>query len=222
MTTSPKGNNQPSRLARLVKVLILIGAIVSLNFSGGWIANQIEFQLYPRHEPILNMIILGSFALYILLMTLPFMPGIEVGLALMLFLGAKGVFIVYCCTIIALSISYAIGRKIPPDNFAKVLGWLYLKKAKDLVMQLDNMPRNMRAEYLQQKAPNKIAPYLLKHRYLTIAALLNLPCNALIGGGGGIGLISGMSGIVSYPRYVLLIALAISPVPITIMLKSFI
>lgn len=213
-------NKQPSRIVRIIKILILIGAIVLLNFGGGWVANQIEFQLYPRHEPMLNIIILGSFALYILLMTLPFMPGIEIGLALMLFLGAKGVIIIYCCTIIALSISYAMGRKIPPRLFAKVLDWLYLKKARNLVIDIEHMPHNERVRFLQDKAPSKIAPYLLKHRYLMIAALLNLPCNALIGGGGGIGVISGMSGIMTYPRYLALVALAISPVPVTIIVKS--
>ncbi len=222
MVVAFRENKQPTRLVRIIKVLILIGALVFLNFGGGWIANQIEFQLYPRHEPMLNIIILGSFALYILLMTLPFMPGIEIGLALMLFLGAKGVFIIYCCTLIALSISYAIGRKIPPTLFAKALDWLYLKKARTLVIDMAHMPHNERVRFLQDKAPSRIAPYLLKHRYLTIAALLNLPCNALIGGGGGIGIISGMSGIMTYPRYLTLVAIAISPVPLMIILKSFI
>jgi hypothetical protein len=60
----------------------------------------------------------------------------------------------------------------------------------------------------------------LNHRYLAIATLLNLPCNAVIGGGGGIGLIVGMSGLITYPRYLLLIAVAISPVPIAIVLKG--
>jgi hypothetical protein len=210
----------PSRSARGIKLLLLIVVIVLLNSGGGWLAHQVNFQLYPRHEPVLHLMILGSFGLYILLMTLPFMPGIEIGLALMLFLGSKGVFLVYLCTLVALSISFSIGRKIPPKSFSKFLDWLHLKKARNLVLEMESLSLDERMTILREKAPAKLAPHLLKYRYLTIAALLNLPCNALIGGGGGIGLIVGMSGIITYPRYLLLIAVAISPVPIMIILKG--
>jgi hypothetical protein len=210
----------PSRSVRCIKILLLIAVVVLLNSGGGWLAHQINFQLYPRHEPYLHYVILGSFGLYILLMTLPFMPGIEIGLALMLFLGSKGIILVYLCTLIALSISYLIGRKIPLQKFAIFLDWLYLKKARDLVLEMESLSLDERLVLLQKKAPAKIAPHFLKHRYLAIAVLLNLPCNALIGGGGGIGLITGMSGLITYPRYLLLIAVAISPVPITIILKG--
>lgn len=213
-------NTQPPKSARLTKLLILLAVVLLLNSGGGWLAHQVDFQLYPRHEPMLHLIILSSFGLYIILMTLPFMPGIEVGLTLMLFLGGKGVVLVYVCTLIALSISYVIGRKFPPKLVARLLGWLYLNKARDLVLEMEGMPHNQRISFLQKKAPTKIAPHLLKHRYLAIACLLNLPCNALIGGGGGIALVSGMSGIITYPRYLLLIAVAISPVPIAIIIKG--
>lgn len=210
----------PSRSVRGIKLLLLIVVIVLLNSGGGWLAHQVNFQLYPRHEPVLHLMILGSFGLYILLMTLPFMPGIEVGLALMLFLGSKGVFLVYLCTLVALSISFSIGRKIPPKSFSKFLDWLHLKKARDLVLEMESLSLDERMTILREKAPAKLAPHLLKYRYLTIAVLLNLPGNALIGGGGGIGLIVGMSGIITYPRYLLLITIAISPVPIMIILKG--
>jgi len=163
---------------------------------------------------------LGSFGLYILLMTLPFMPGIEIGLTLMLFLGSKGVVLVYLCTLIALSISFLIGQKIPLQRFAKFLDWLHLKKARDLILEMETLSPGERVTTLHKKAPAKIVPHLLNHRYLAIAILLNLPCNAVIGGGGGIGLIVGMSGLITYPRYLLLIAVAISPVPIAIILKG--
>jgi len=210
----------PSRSARCIKLLLLIVVVVLLNSGGGWMAHQINFQLYPRHEPYLHLVILGSFGLYILLMTLPFMPGIEIGLTLMLFLGSKGVVLVYLCTLIALSISFLIGQKIPLQKFAKFLNWLHLKKARDLILEMATLSPGERVTTLHKKAPAKIVPHLLNHRYLAIAILLNLPCNAVIGGGGGIGLIVGMSGLITYPRYLLLLAVAISPVPIAIILKG--
>jgi hypothetical protein len=44
-----------------------------------------------------------------------------------------------------------------------------------------------------------------------IALVLNLPGNALIGGGGGIGLIAGMCRMFPFPKYVLLVSFAITP-----------
>ena len=210
----------PSRSVRCIKILLLITVLVLLNSGGGWLAHQINFQLYPRHEPYLHLVILGSFGLYILLMTLPFMPGIEIGLTLMLFLGSKGVILVYCCTLIALSISFLIGQRIPLQKFAKFLGWLHLKKARDLILEMEPLSSGERVAILHKKAPARIVPHLLNHRYLAIALLLNLPCNAVIGGGGGIGMIVGMSGLITYTRYLLTIAVSISPVPIVILLKG--
>jgi len=210
----------PSRSVRCIKILLLITVVVLLNSGGGWLAHQINFQLYPRHEPYLHLVILGSFGLYILLMALPFMPGIEIGLTLMLFLGSKGVILVYCCTLIALSISFLIGQRIPLQKIAKFLRWLHLKKARDLILEMEPLTPSERVAILHKKAPARIIPNLLNHRYLTIALLLNLPCNAVIGGGGGIGMIVGMSGLINYTRYLLTIAVSISPVPIVIFLKE--
>ena len=210
----------PSRIVHFLKLVLFITVLVLLNSGGGWLAHQINFQLYPRHEPALHLIILGGVALYMILMALPFMPGIEIGLTLMLFLGSKGLIFVYLCTLIALSVSFLIGRKFPPQIFAKLLDWLYLQKARDLVLEMATLSPPERVALLHKKTPAKVTTQFLKHRYLAIALLLNLPGNAVIGGGGGIGLIAGMSGIISYPRYLLLIAVAISPVPIAILLNG--
>jgi len=48
---------------------------------------------------LLQLLILGSALLYILLMAIPFMPGIEIGLALMILLGYKGALLIYLCTL---------------------------------------------------------------------------------------------------------------------------
>jgi hypothetical protein len=205
---------------RWLKLLALALLIALLNWGGGWLAHVINIQIYPRHEPAMHLIILCSFALFTLLMALPFMPGIEIGLALMMFLGGKGVFLVYLCTLLALSLSYLIGRKIPPTRIAGLLNWLGLHRARDLVRQLAPLDAGERLALLSARAPSRLAPFLIRHRYLVIAVLLNLPGNALIGGGGGLGLIAGMSGILRYPRYLLLLAFAVAPVPVVIYTKG--
>jgi hypothetical protein len=97
------------------------------------------------------------------------------------------------------------------------LGWLHLYKAQDLLLQLEPLNSEEKLNFLLRSAPTKVIPFLLKHRYLAIAIALNLPGNALIGGGGGIGLISGMSRLYPFPRYILLVSLAITPLPLLLL-----
>lgn len=218
MTSSTQAANPKS--ARLVKLVLLLLIVVALNLGGTWLTHQINFQLFPRHEPILHAIVLGTAVLYVLLMATPFMPGIELGLALMLMLGNKGALLVYLCTLVALLISFAVGRKLPPRLVYRFLSWLHLRRAAALVRQLEPLNQEQRLELLNEKAPTRIAPFLLKHRYLTIAAILNLPGNALIGGGGGIGLVVGMSKIIPFHAYTALVAVAVAPVPLWFFLQG--
>ncbi|MEI2773308.1 MAG: hypothetical protein V9G98_22115 [Candidatus Competibacter sp.] len=208
------------KTARFLKLMVLLVIIVALNVGGTWLSHLIDFQLFPRHEPILHAIVLVAVVLYIVLMATPFMPGIEIGLALMMLLGNKGAILVYLCTLAALSVSFAIGRKIPSRFIDLLLNWLHLYKASALVRQLESLNQQERLEFLYEKAPSRIAPFLLHHRYLAIAVVVNLPGNALIGGGGGIGLVAGMSKIIPFHGYLMVLAIAIAPVPLWFFLQG--
>jgi hypothetical protein len=48
--------------------------------------------------------------------------------------------------------------------------------------------------------------------------VVNLPGNILIGGGGGISLMAGTSGLYSLPRFLCTIAIGISPVPLAFLI----
>lgn len=203
-----------SKSKRFVKFLLFVLIVVSINIGGTWLAHQIEFQLFPRHDLMLQFMVFGSTLLYVLLMTIPFMPGIEVGLALMILLGSKGALLVYLCTVMALAISFIIGRKMPPHLIMQLLNWFHLYRASALVAQLEPLDQQQRLKYLYEKAPTKLVPFLLKHRYLAIVAILNLPGNAFIGGGGGISVIAGMSKIFPFYVFILLVAVAVAPIPL--------
>jgi hypothetical protein len=138
----------------------------------------------------------------------------------MLLLGSKSALLIYLCTLIALSISYTIGRFFPLHIVRRFLDWLYLEKASELVSLLEPLNQQKRLEFLNRKTPSKIAPFLLKHRFVTLAVVLNLPGNALIGGGGGIGLVVGMSKLVSFYKYFLVMAVAILPVPLCVYIQG--
>jgi len=217
MSESRLAPAETSKIRRLLKISLIVGFLVLLNYGGSLVVEQINFQLWPQHEHMMIIMLWFSIVVYVLWMAIPFVPGVELGLALMVMLGPKGVFLVYLCTLLSLSLSFTIGRLMPLNVFARFFGWLHLHKAQDLVLQLETLNSEERLDFLMRTAPSKVTPFLLKHRYLMIAIALNLPGNALIGGGGGIGLISGMSRLYPFPRYILLVSLAITPLPILIL-----
>jgi hypothetical protein len=202
------------RTKRFLKISLVFGLLVLLNYGGRLVVEQINFQLWPEHENLMITVFWLSVAVYVLWMAMPFVPGIELGLAIMVMLGPKGVVLVYLCTLLSLSLSFALGRLIPLKSFSRFLGWLHLQKAKNLVLQLEPLNSEEKLDFLLRTAPSRIIPYLLKHRYLMIAVALNLPGNVIIGGGGGIGVIAGMSNLCPFPKYLLFVSLAITPLPI--------
>ena len=210
--TGHRGLSSASR--RTVGLLLFVAVVLALNLGGSWLTRQIEFQVFPRHDAMLEAVVLVAAALYVLLMALPFMPGIELGLALLVLLGAQGAILVYACTVTALCLSFALGRWLPPRYAVRALGALHLDRAATLVAELEPLAPHQRLQRLAANAPTRLVPFLLRHRHLTVAVALNLPGNALIGGGGGIGLVVGMSGLMPWRHYVAVIALAVAPVPL--------
>ncbi|WP_300319898.1 hypothetical protein [Accumulibacter sp.] len=204
----------PAKSVRWLRIALVVAAVVALNVGGSWLAQLLEFQVFPRHDAMLLAVVLATTALYLLLMLIPFMPGIEIGLALMMTLGSKGALLVYLCTVLALSTSFAIGRLTPARLVVRFLSWLHLDKASNLVCQLERMDRQRRLEFLNAQAPAAIVPFILRHRCLALAVALNLPGNSLIGGGGGIGLIAGMSQLLPFHHYLPVTAVAVAPVPL--------
>ena len=207
--------------ARLASgVLLLLGILLFLNYGVARLTDLLAFQMWPSHVDMAVFLVFGSAVLYVVLMALPFMPGIEIGLMLMAMLGVGGIVLVYLCTVLALSLSFLAGRLFPPRYLARALGWMRLDRARRLVTELEPLGAEERFRFLARSTPSRIVPFLLRHRYLVLAVLFNVPGNAIIGGGGGIGLIAGMSRLFPFPKYVLLVCLAITPVPLLFLLRA--
>lgn len=200
--------------SRYVKLLLLVVIAGGLNLMGHYLADVFDFQVFPRHEPVLHMMVFGAASLYVILMAIPFMPGIEVGMALLLVLGGGGALLVYLSTVLALSVSYGVGRLMPRQSLSRLLSWLHFARAAKLVGEVETLPPEARVRKIYSMAPAGVVPFLVRHRFLAVAVLLNLPGNALIGGGGGIGMLLGMSRLIPFYQFLFTVALAVSPVPL--------
>src|SRR4030065_1886198 len=142
------------------KIALLVGILLFLNYAIGWFAKLLAYRMCPRHFTMALFALIASVVSYTLLWAIPFLPGIEVGLMLMAMLGVKGIILVYCCTILALSLSFLFGRLLPPRDLERALGWFHLKKARDLVLDLAPLDEEDRLRFLLQRAPSRVRPLL--------------------------------------------------------------
>jgi len=167
-----------------------------------------------------ELVLIASLLMYVVAMALPFVPGIEIGLAVMLMFGQGGILLVYLATLVALTASFLLGRLVPVRSIATVFGWLRLRRARRLLEDLEGTAPAQRIDYLASRAPAGRLGALLRHRHLALAVLLNLPGNAMLGGAGGIGMLAGMSGAFRLSRFILLAAVATTPVPLLFLLSG--
>jgi len=201
---------------------LLLAALYVALVSGGWLLGRwltltAELDIRPSNEPEMHALIMGSTVVYVLASALPFIPGAEIGFALIMMLGVQIIPLVYISMLLALTLSYLVGRLIPARMVAGIFGFCGLSDARDLVLRIAPLSAHARVDLLIAHAPRRILPFLLRHRYLALFVALNLPGNTLIGGGGGIALAAGMSGIFPIGPYFMTIAIAVAPVPLFIL-----
>jgi hypothetical protein len=200
------------RLAFLA--LAIVGAVVLSN----WISDAVSLRLMPENEAMIHKIIMLALLSYVVTMSLPFLPGAEIGLALLTTFGQSIAPAVYLATVLALSIAFAIGRFVPCHITASWLAAVGLKRGAAMVRQLGEEPPENAAALILGRSQNWLVRGLVKHRYIALALLINLPGNILIGGGGGIALAAGLSRTFHPLLYLATIMIAVMPVPLAFLI----
>ncbi|MEZ5856051.1 MAG: hypothetical protein R3D67_15375 [Hyphomicrobiaceae bacterium] len=208
-----------------LRLSLLIATYAALfwfgHVAGKWLVVALGFDhLAPgRHEFDL---ILAALAIYVVLLAIPFVPGMEISVAIFGALGSAAAMPIYFATVLALSIAFLAGRLIPPRLITRTFRALGLTRAAELVEGMEPLNAQQRLDLVMENAPTRIVPLIVRHRYIALIVALNTPGNAILGGGGGIALAAGLSGIFSLPGFLGAIILAVLPVPLAIMLgKAF-
>jgi len=201
-------------------VLIIFLAILFIGwYFGQRAANYASSEALLNDKPLMRMMILTVAGLYIVTSAIPFVPGAEIGFGMLMIFGSSAAILVYLCMVAALLIAYLIGRFVPAALVAQAFAYLGFERAQTLVLKLAGLDHKERLSYLAENAPNRIIPFLLKHRYLALIAVLNLPGNVVLGGGGGIAFAAGMSGLYPLPAFVVSLLIAVAPVPLMFVLS---
>ncbi len=102
------------RWLRIGLLLLGYGLIMVLgHFGGRWLEHKFAFDPVNTQSVGMQVALLSGLLIYVILLALPFVPGIEISLALFAAFGAKVALPIYGATLIALTIAYAAGRYVP-------------------------------------------------------------------------------------------------------------
>lgn len=184
------------------------------NLLSGWVTGWFEFRITPLNEHKLHWFLMSAMTAYTLLMAIPFVPGAEIGLAVMMAIGPKIAPLVYICTLISLSLSFLVGKFIPDQVLINLFYRVGFIRPGDLLNEIKNLDSKERLQMILSRSPKKLIPFLIRNRYIALLLAINLPGSIVIGGGGGIAMVAGMSRLFKFPYFVLTIAIAVAPLPL--------
>ncbi len=178
------------RVCIAVLVVILVGcSFVVAGRSLGAVLEEV-FSVHALVAEVLDkpLVLLVVLGLYAVLLATPFLPGAELGLALLVVLGRDGAIMVHAATVIGLMFGFSLGR----------------------LMAGFGLTRRRPVSNLQMG----LVQCLNARPCLALAVLFNTPGNTLIGGGGGIALAAGLTGLVTAERFFLTVLVSTSPLPL--------
>jgi len=202
--------------ALILKLSILIGFILLATWGVHLIRDALDLQIRPDNEQQVHKAIMIGAVAYIGLLAMPVVPGAEIGIALLAGFGAAIAPLIYVCTVAAMMLAFKIGRFLPISALERLLRVLRLRRAADLVARAAPLSKDERVALLLEGQSKRVLHLALRYRYVAMAVAVNTPGNSIIGGGGGIMIIAGLSGIFTPLSTFLTVLLAVSPVPLAV------
>ncbi len=200
----------------ILKIVLLVGVVALATWGVHIIRDALDLQIQPSNEQQIHKAIMFGAAAYIVLLAIPFVPGAEIGIALLAALGAAIAPLIYVCTVAAMMLAFTVGRFLPIHVLERLLQMLRMRRAADLVARAAPLSQDDRVAMLLDGQSKRVLRLALRYRYVALAVAVNTPGNAIIGGGGGIMMVAGLSGIFSPLATLLTVVLAVSPVPLAI------
>lgn len=200
----------------IIKIVALIALLVIASWGAHLIRDALDLQIRPDNEQQVHRAIMLGAVAYIGLLALPFVPGAEIGLAMLAAFGPAIAPLIYICTVASMTLAFALGRFLPIGTLERALSFLRMRRAAALVARAAPLSQEERLAMLLDGQEKRILSLALRYRYVALALAVNTPGNSVIGGGGGIMIMAGLSGIFSPLATLLTIALAVSPVPLAV------
>jgi hypothetical protein len=199
------------------RIVVLIAILVLATWGVHLVRDALNLQIRPDNEQQVHRAIMFGAVAYIGLLALPFVPGAEIGLAMLAAFGPPIAPLIYVCTVTSMMLAFALGRFLPIGALERVLSLLRMWRAAALVARAAAVSPEDRLALLLDGQPPRAVGLALRYRYFALALAVNTPGNSVIGGGGGIMILAGLSGIFSPLSTLLTIVVAVAPVPLAVM-----
>lgn len=211
-------HNLPPLRASVLRTGLRLAAIVAFAFGMhlllGWVMDWTD-AMPAETAAVLRIAILGAVLVaYGLLIAAPFVPGIEIGMALVLMRGAEVAPLVYLATVAGLALAFIVGCMVPLPWLRRMFLDLRLASAAAMLERIQPLSPERRLALLRRALPGRLGAWTVNYRYLLLAGLINMPGSGLIGGGGGICMLAGLTGLFHTRATLLTIALAVLPFPL--------
>ncbi|WP_186827002.1 hypothetical protein [Shimia ponticola] len=198
---APLSAQHPRPRRRIITAVMLVGVAaiaLAVRLDVAPLLTALHEQAVTSHTMRWTFLVI-----YAVLLALPFVPGVEIGLALLMLFGASFALPVYVATITGLTLAYGVGRTLRR-----------LKPTAGLEAALQPNGGLSGLGHATWLGP------LLRFRWVAIALLINFPGNTLIGGGGGVAMASGYSLALRWPAFIGCVAVAVAPVPAMVVLAE--
>ncbi|WP_157888298.1 hypothetical protein [Neptunicoccus sediminis] len=212
--TDPTPLLRPLRVGRmLARIIFVVVLALALHFAVNWLGEEVEQVESGGKKLMLTGMLLLILLAYALVIAVPFVPGVEIGFALMALQGAKIAPLVYLFTLIGLSLAFLVGHLLPYPVLSRFLAGFGLHRTALMVQDTEPLDLEQRTRLMKSRLPGALGPLFVNWRYLFLAILINIPGNIVLGGGGGICFSAGLSRLFRPVWALLTLALAVAPVP---------
>ncbi len=221
MSTTPPTEANPiwhSLLRTILRFAVIIGVVLLVKYGLDAFAGKMALLETDRAARAMTGLIVTILIGYALLIAVPFVPGVEIGIAILMIQGAGAAPFVYLATVSGMSLAFLIGQYLSLDWLGRTCQDLYMDRVCAILVRIKTTPRADRLAALNDRMPRWLAPVLVGYRYVTLGLVINLPGNIALGGGGGIMMGAGFSRLFQTGYVMLTIALATLPVPLAVWL----
>ena len=200
------------------RIVLRLACIVAIALAASWLISYgmtLSETLPEVGQGAAQMaVIFTALLVYVLLIATPFVPGLEIGLALLLVRGLSIAPAVYLATVCGLLLAFTIGRMVPVPTLERTFRDLRLRRAAEMMARHGQMSPEERQTALQNRLPRWLAGPILQYRYLSLIVLINMPGSAIYGGGGGLMMAAGLSRLFEPPKTALTVCIAVLPLPL--------
>jgi hypothetical protein len=201
-----------------LRLAVIVIAALAMNAGMAALLTQIGATNSISGNSMMTGLLVLALIGYALLIAIPFMPGIEVGIALLLLQGAAIAPFVYVATLAGLFLAFLIGQRVPLKILHNAFRDLHMRRACEMIAKIERTPKSDRLAGLQDRLPKWLGLITVNYRYVMIGALINIPGTFAIGGGGGILMLAGVLRLFHWSGILLTLALATLPIPLTVYL----